>query len=108
MISIIIPTLNEEQALPSLLDAISRQGADHEVIVVDGGSEDRTVATALDRGVRTLLSPPGRGNGMCAGAKEAAGDRLVSDGLPQNSHREPQALAITAPNPHPSLPSSFS
>jgi rSAM/selenodomain-associated transferase 2 len=77
MISIIIPTLNEEQALPSLLDAIRRQGADHEVIVADGGSEDRTVATALDHGVRTLLSPPGRGNGMCAGAKEAAGDVLL-------------------------------
>src|SRR5215469_16468574 len=60
MISIIIPTLNEEQALPLLLDAIRRQGADHEVIVADGGSEDRTVAIALDHGARTLFSPPFR------------------------------------------------
>ena len=35
MISIIIPTLNEERSLPSLLDAVCRQVAEYEVIVVD-------------------------------------------------------------------------
>ncbi|MBO0735282.1 MAG: TIGR04283 family arsenosugar biosynthesis glycosyltransferase [Alphaproteobacteria bacterium] len=76
MISIIIPTLNEERLLPSLLDAICQQSADYEVIVVDGGSRDRTLEVAGDHGVRALLSPPGRGTGICVGAREARGDIL--------------------------------
>ena len=76
MISIIIPTLNEERSLPSLLDAVCRQGAEYEVFVVDGGSQDRTLEIARGHGVRTLPSPPGRGDGICVGAKEARGDVL--------------------------------
>jgi rSAM/selenodomain-associated transferase 2 len=76
MISIIIPTLNEERSLPPLLDAIRQQGADHEVIVVDGGSEDRTLDIARDRGVRTLVSRPGRGAAICVGAAESRGEVL--------------------------------
>jgi rSAM/selenodomain-associated transferase 2 len=76
MISIIILTLNEERSLPSLLDEIFQQGTDHEVIVVDGGSQDRTLEIAGCHGVRTLASPPGRGNGICVGAKAARGDVL--------------------------------
>lgn len=76
MISIIIPTLNEERLLPSLLRDICQQGADHEVIVVDGGSRDRTLEIAGDYGARKLLSPRGRGNGISVGAKEARGDVL--------------------------------
>ena len=59
MISIIIPTLNEERSLPGLLDAIQQQGAEHEAIVVDGGSQDRTLEVACDHKVRTLAAPPG-------------------------------------------------
>jgi rSAM/selenodomain-associated transferase 2 len=76
MISIIILTLNEECSLPSLLDAICQQEVDHEVIVVDGGSRDRTLEIARSYAVRILPSPPGRGNGICVGAKEARGDVL--------------------------------
>jgi len=36
VISIIIPTLNEEDALPASLAALKRQAVEHEVIVVDG------------------------------------------------------------------------
>ena len=46
-LSIIIPTLNEERYLPTLLTDLSRQTyRDFEVIIVDGHSTDRTVAKA--------------------------------------------------------------
>jgi rSAM/selenodomain-associated transferase 2 len=77
MISIIIPTLNEERSLPSLLNAIGQQGADYEVIVVDGGSQDRTLDIARDHEVRTLVSPPGRGAAMCIGASASRGEVLL-------------------------------
>lgn len=47
--SVIIPTLNEEQHLPSLLRCLKKQKlTDFEVIVVDGKSEDDTVAKARE------------------------------------------------------------
>ena len=76
MISIIIPTLDEERSLPPLLAAIRQQGTAHEVIVVDGGSRDRTVELARSSGVRTLVSRSGRGAGMSIGADASRGDVL--------------------------------
>ena len=47
MISIIIPTLNEEKFLPRLLESLASQTQkDFEVVVVDGSSKDKTVAIA--------------------------------------------------------------
>jgi len=47
MISIIIPTLNEEKFLPKLLESLTVQTVkDFEVIVVDGSSKDKTVELA--------------------------------------------------------------
>ena len=76
MISVIIPTLDEERSLPPLLAAIRQQGSAHEVIVVDGGSRDRTVELARSSGVRTLVSRSGRGAGMSIGADASRGDVL--------------------------------
>jgi rSAM/selenodomain-associated transferase 2 len=76
VISIIIPTLDEERSLPPLLDAIHQQRVAHEVIVVDGGSQDRTLEIARDRDVRTLVAHPGRGAGISIGAEASRGDVL--------------------------------
>jgi rSAM/selenodomain-associated transferase 2 len=76
VISTIIPTLNEERSLPSLLDTLQRETSDHEVIVVDGGSEDRTVEIARAAAVRVVLATPGRGNQLCAGAGVSRGGVL--------------------------------
>jgi glycosyltransferase involved in cell wall biosynthesis len=47
MISIVIPTLNEEKFLPKLLDSLVDQtNKDFETVVVDGSSEDKTVDVA--------------------------------------------------------------
>jgi rSAM/selenodomain-associated transferase 2/rSAM/selenodomain-associated transferase 1 len=76
LISIIIPTLNEEENISACL--ASTQNASHvERIVVDGGSSDRTVEVARTRGVKVLTSPAGRARQMNAGAEVADGDLLL-------------------------------
>jgi rSAM/selenodomain-associated transferase 2 len=76
VISIIIPTLDEERSLRLLLDALRQQTAGHEVIVVDGGSGDRTVEVARSSGVRTLVTHSGRGAGISLGAEASRGNVL--------------------------------
>jgi len=90
VISIIIPTLDEERSLPVLLNAIGQQTAAHEVIVVDGGSQDRTLEVAHNHGVRTLISRPGRGAGIATGAEASCGDVLFF--LHADSRLPPGAL----------------
>jgi rSAM/selenodomain-associated transferase 2 len=77
MISTIIPTLNEERRLPSLLAALQDEDTPHQTIVVDGGSQDETISIAEQYGIRVVRSPPGRGTQICAGAPQATGDVLL-------------------------------
>lgn len=77
MISIIIPTRNEELTLPSLLKALAEEQTAHEVIVVDGGSTDSTVSCACQHGARVLEAEAGRGIQLCYGAREATGEVLL-------------------------------
>lgn len=74
MISVVIPTLNEERALPAVLDALRPEV--EEILVADGGSVDRTATIAEAHGARLLRSPPGRGPQQHAGAQAARGDLL--------------------------------
>jgi rSAM/selenodomain-associated transferase 2 len=76
VISVIIPTLNEEASLPRLLDTLRAEKTDHEVIVVDGGSKDRTVEIARAREVRVVFAPPGRGSQLSAGVEVSCGGIL--------------------------------
>ena len=78
MISVIIPAYNEERALPSTLRQLLRQSGDYEVIVVDGGSADRTCdIVQAEARVRLLITSKGRALQMNAGAKEAHGEWLL-------------------------------
>ncbi|MSU54388.1 MAG: glycosyltransferase [Candidatus Staskawiczbacteria bacterium] len=76
MVSIIIPTLNEQDYLPRLLESIKRQGfKDYEIIVSDAGSKDNTLAIAQKYGCKIVkggLPAIGRNNG----AKVAVGSIL--------------------------------
>jgi rSAM/selenodomain-associated transferase 2 len=78
-ISIIIPVLNEESALPATLHNLQPQLTDtDEVIVVDGGSSDSTTSIAKEYSqVRLLECEPGRGQQMNAGAVAASGEWLL-------------------------------
>lgn len=77
MLSIIIPTLNEEKYLPQLLDSIKKQSfRDYEIIVADAGSKDRTREIAKSYGCKVVeggLPAKGRNQGAAA----ASGDLLL-------------------------------
>jgi rSAM/selenodomain-associated transferase 2 len=80
MISVIIPTYNEEKALPNTLQALFAQPGSFETLLVDGGSTDRTRAIAKESAlstVRCLTAPKGRASQMNAGAKQASGEWLL-------------------------------
>jgi rSAM/selenodomain-associated transferase 2/rSAM/selenodomain-associated transferase 1 len=72
-LSVIIPALNEEASIARAVDS-ARSAGSAEVIVVDGGSRDRTIEVARARGAAVILSPPGRALQMNAGAARARGD----------------------------------
>jgi rSAM/selenodomain-associated transferase 2 len=77
-LSIVVPVLNEAQALPQVLSALAAQGLDGvEVVVADGGSTDGTPALAEQGGARLVAAPRGRARQMNAGAAVAQGRHLL-------------------------------
>lgn len=67
-LGVVVPALDEEEALPSLLGDLAGLAIDHRVLVVDGGSWDGTVAAARTCGAEVMRSRCGRARQMNAGA----------------------------------------
>lgn len=77
-LSVVIPTFDEEDTVPRLLEDLRRQrGVDLEIIVVDGGSSDHTVELARARTDIVIESDRGRGFQMNLGAFEASASTLL-------------------------------
>ena len=76
-ISVVIPTLNEAERLPTLLRALAREPELAEIIVADGSSTDGTGAIAERLGALVVLAERGRGRQLRAGAKAATGEILL-------------------------------
>jgi len=79
MLSYIVPTLNEEEHIDSILKSLKPQlDGDDEVIVVDANSTDKTTQIAKKHGAKVLLRPKkGVGVARTEGAKEAKNSILV-------------------------------
>ncbi|MBE9042822.1 TIGR04283 family arsenosugar biosynthesis glycosyltransferase [Pleurocapsales cyanobacterium LEGE 10410] len=104
IISIIIPVLNEAAIAKQALTQL-QQYSNVEIIVVDGGSQDNTVAIARQLGVRVIvIAGKGRAAQMNAGANVAQGSLLlflhVDTQLPPNfitlvtkTSRQPNVIA---------------
>ncbi len=91
-LSIVVPTLNEAQGIVSFLRPLQRlRERGVELILVDGGSGDDTVAAASPLVDRMLSSKRGRALQMNTGAEYASGDVLLflhaDTGLPDDAVR---------------------
>lgn len=71
LISVIVPVLDEAERIGVLLADIAVLEIAHEVIVVDGGSQDATVEVARAAGATVLAAERGRGPQLRAGARAA-------------------------------------
>ncbi|UAW99420.1 TIGR04283 family arsenosugar biosynthesis glycosyltransferase [Halopseudomonas nanhaiensis] len=76
-LSVIIPTLNEQDTLQRTLSGLQHWRDDVEIIVVDGGSTDRTRDIAAPLVDHLRVTAPGRARQMNAGAELATGDALL-------------------------------
>jgi len=96
MISIIIPTLNEEVLLPNILGQLNnpelRKSHDYEIIISDGGSKDKTLDIARQFADKVIAYSEPHDNiavGRNRGAEAASGEILIfltADVLIENPH----------------------
>ncbi len=89
-LSILIPAINEAHGIAETLQRLqAMRAAGHEVILIDGGSRDATVALAAPMVDRVVLSAPGRAIQMNVGAAHASGTAILflhaDPHLPENA-----------------------
>lgn len=78
-LTIVMPAKNEAETLALVLPELKRYVPDAEIIVVNDGSTDNTVAVCLANQVRMVSHPYSMGNGAAikAGTRAATGEVLV-------------------------------
>lgn len=76
-LSIVIASLQESVRLDDCLRAVREQPGPFEIVVADGGSSDRSPESAAASGATVVVTAPGRGRQLAAGARLATGDILL-------------------------------
>ncbi len=76
-LSIVVVALNESIGLDYCLEGLAEQPGPLEIIVADGSSGDRSPERAAAAGATVVVSPPGRGRQLAAGAAASTGDPLL-------------------------------
>jgi len=76
-ISVIVPALNEAEALPETIRHLKANPEITEIILADGGSRDRTVEIARELGCKVVVSDSGRGTQMRTGAEATHSNLLM-------------------------------
>lgn len=95
-LSIIMPALDEADLIAdSLAQFAKSERAEIELIVVDGGSQDRTVEIARRFADQVLIRPGGRAIQMNHGASRARGTYLLF--LHADTHLPPDFLEVLRP-----------
>ena len=78
MLSIIVPTLNEEKGIIKTLNQINEVDIEKEVIVVDGRSTDNTIENAKRLGAKIVIEKrAGKGIAMATGVEHANGEYIA-------------------------------
>jgi len=80
-VSVVIPTMNEEESIGDVMDEINAalSGRDYEVLIVDTESTDKTREIARSKGARVVEEPRrGYGRAYKTGFEEAEGDVIVT------------------------------
>lgn len=77
MLSIIVPTLNEEKRIADTIGTWQGLSGEKQILVADGGSKDRTTEIATQLGVRVVPCRRGRGSQIQTAAAEATGNVLL-------------------------------
>ena len=82
-LTILMPALNEEESIIKTIEMIpleilKNSGFETDILIVDGGSTDKTVDLALSAGARVVHSPRGYGRQYKKGFMEARGELIVT------------------------------
>lgn len=97
LMSVIIPTLNEEKHLSVALQSLQRQTMlNYEIVIADGGSKDRTREIALEYGCKFVNVPKTRPHDVSmaknVGVNAAEGDALFF--LDADMYLDPNAFEV--------------
>lgn len=109
-VSVVIPTLNEEENIERILKSLKSQSTVPEIIIVDGGSKDNTVQIARNHAVKVIIKENSSiGLARAIGTQAATGDIIVStdaDVMPvrntwieniSNKFKDPSIVLMSGP-----------